>query len=155
MHERSDSGMNIREFCKHIGICENTYFYWQRRVREAAVERISRSEMSAPRSDVQSGDVTCASLGGVYANEGGVFTEQITAIDKAAIKAGHRNVHKSEASQQALVPSGWAQVSVTQGPQKVAGSPLSIEIGSCRIIVDADTDLELLAKTCRMLVSLC
>lgn len=36
MRERMQSGSSIKAFCKQIGICENTYFYWQRRVRAAA-----------------------------------------------------------------------------------------------------------------------
>jgi len=34
MHERTQSGLSIKAYCKQIGICGNTYFYWQRRVRE-------------------------------------------------------------------------------------------------------------------------
>lgn len=41
MQERVASGMNIKEYCKHIGICGNTYFYWQRRLRAAACEQLS------------------------------------------------------------------------------------------------------------------
>jgi len=40
MKERTQRGLSIREFCKQIGICENTYFYWQRRVRKAACEQL-------------------------------------------------------------------------------------------------------------------
>lgn len=35
---RTDNGMSIREYCIHVGISENTYYYWQRRVRQAACE---------------------------------------------------------------------------------------------------------------------
>ena len=41
MHERVQSGLSIKAFCKQIGICGNTYFYWQRRVRAAACEHIA------------------------------------------------------------------------------------------------------------------
>ena len=36
MRERQDSGMSIRGYCKSIGLHENVYYYWQRRLREAA-----------------------------------------------------------------------------------------------------------------------
>ena len=40
MQERTASGLNIKEFCKQIGICQNTYFYWQRKVRAALCEKL-------------------------------------------------------------------------------------------------------------------
>ena len=43
MHERIQSGLSIKAYCKQIGICGNTYFYWQRRVRAAAYERVTRT----------------------------------------------------------------------------------------------------------------
>jgi len=48
MRERITSGMNIRAYCKHIGICENTYFYWQRRVRAAACETLAVTAQTEP-----------------------------------------------------------------------------------------------------------
>ena len=44
MQERMQSGMYIKDFCKQIGICQNTYFYWQRRVRAAACEQMVKPE---------------------------------------------------------------------------------------------------------------
>ena len=38
MQRRTDNGVSIREYCIHLGISENTYYYWQRRVRQAACE---------------------------------------------------------------------------------------------------------------------
>jgi hypothetical protein len=43
MKEREQSGLSIKAYCEHIGICGNTYFYWQRRVRAAAFEQICNS----------------------------------------------------------------------------------------------------------------
>jgi len=103
MRERSASGMSIRGYCKSTGICENVYYYWQRKLREAACD------------------------------------ELVVAQSK---------------QEKALVPTGWAvcKAAETEMPQR---SPLIIEIGGCRIAVEADADLELLARTCRMLKSLC
>jgi transposase-like protein len=36
MRERNERGASVRVFCKDKGIHENTYYYWQRRLREAA-----------------------------------------------------------------------------------------------------------------------
>jgi transposase len=44
IQERTQSGLSIRAYCKQIGICENTYFYWQRRLRKAACEQLSKYE---------------------------------------------------------------------------------------------------------------
>ena len=52
VRERSNSGSSIRAYCKQIGICENTYFYWQRRLRKAAYEQLSKYEPEQ-RRDMQ------------------------------------------------------------------------------------------------------
>ena len=49
VRERAESGISIRAYfvdipCKEIGICENTYFYWQRRLRKAACEQLGKYE---------------------------------------------------------------------------------------------------------------
>ena len=36
MQKRSESGLSVREFCEQEGFHENIYFYWQRKLREAA-----------------------------------------------------------------------------------------------------------------------
>ena len=36
MRGRADRGVSVRAYCEEIGIHENTYFYWQRKLREAA-----------------------------------------------------------------------------------------------------------------------
>ena len=38
MQERTREGLSIKAFCRKIGICQNTYFYWQRRVRAAVCQ---------------------------------------------------------------------------------------------------------------------
>ena len=103
LQERIVNGETINEFCQSRGVSRNTYFYWQRKLRETAAKQI-------------------------------------------ASQAG---------ASQELIPSGWAQVGVAEEPQKTRESTLSIEIGSCRIMVDEDTNPELLAKICRVLVSIC
>lgn len=36
MRERSESGLNVKMFCANAGINPNTYFYWQKKLRESA-----------------------------------------------------------------------------------------------------------------------
>ena len=40
MQERAQSGISVKAYCRQIGICTNTYFYWQRKLREAACTEI-------------------------------------------------------------------------------------------------------------------
>lgn len=40
MRDRADKGISIREYCESIGIHQNTYFYWQHKLREAAASGI-------------------------------------------------------------------------------------------------------------------
>jgi putative transposase len=36
MRDRAEKGLSIRAYCESAGIHENTYFYWQHKLREAA-----------------------------------------------------------------------------------------------------------------------
>lgn len=54
MRERAEQGLSIRAYCESRGIHENTYFYWQRKLREAACAGLAAaepapSERSAPK----------------------------------------------------------------------------------------------------------
>lgn len=49
MRERKESGLSIREFCKNAGFHENRYFYWQKRLREAACEKLAKIENNEER----------------------------------------------------------------------------------------------------------
>jgi len=121
MRERRESGLTVKAYCKRIGICGNTYFYWQRRLREATCEELAAR------------------------GEGGAISRE-----------------------QSLVPKGWTACttveSTTEGSTKVTsatvepiakGKALAVEIGTYRVLVEAETEPELLAKVCRTLVSLC
>ena len=102
--ERVASGQTVRAFCAENGISSATYYYRQKKVREAA------------------------------------YGELI----------------KVESHEERLVPTGWTQVEESK-PVSVTESTLSIKIGEgeCHIIVNADTDADLLAKVCRVLKTLC
>ena len=40
MHLRTESGLSIKSYCKREGIHPNVYFYWQRKLREAAMKEL-------------------------------------------------------------------------------------------------------------------
>jgi len=51
--ERHESGLSIRAFCEKSGFHENIYFYWQRKLREAACEKFALQQSeSAPSTTV-------------------------------------------------------------------------------------------------------
>jgi len=80
MHDRVQSGLNIKEYCHQIGICGNTYFYWQRKLREAAREGL----IVKPQKELSITDTTSLAV-----------SESLTAY----IEAG-----------KALIPNGFAEV---------------------------------------------
>ena len=65
---------------------------------------------------------------------------------------------RAESAVAKAVPSGWAAVTEAEPATSSAVSAartLPIEIGSCRVVASSDTDDELLAKVCKVLVGLC
>jgi putative transposase len=110
MQERTASGQSIRAYCKTVGMRENVYFYWQKKLREVACNKLIETTIK---------------------NDG------IASISETST----------------VTPSGWAVCELEDNPKKEAG--LSIEIGKCRLAVNTDTNQELLAKTCRLLMSIC
>lgn len=50
---RLDSGQSIKDFCETAGISRNAYFYWQKKLREAACTELAKTE--EPRNIVPSG----------------------------------------------------------------------------------------------------
>lgn len=43
---RQESGLNIKQFCEAQGIKSHIYFYWQRKVREAACTGLAKQKSS-------------------------------------------------------------------------------------------------------------
>ena len=41
MRERIESGLSVRAYCKSAGFHENTYYYWQKRLRETACAELA------------------------------------------------------------------------------------------------------------------
>lgn len=46
MQERTQRGISIKAYCEQEGIHENTYFYWQRKLREAACTELTNVKES-------------------------------------------------------------------------------------------------------------
>jgi putative transposase len=100
LKERRESGLSIKTYCNEYGYHENTYFYWQRKLREAACEHAAASQ-----------------------------------------------------EERSLVPGGWAMCRTSSPGRK--NKTMTIEIGSCKVQVEQDTDPELLGLVCRTLASIC
>jgi len=46
MCDREESGLGIREYCKKAGFHENKYYYWQKKLREAACNELMTQDGS-------------------------------------------------------------------------------------------------------------
>lgn len=46
IQERQNSGQSVKDFCEANGLNRNTYFYWQRKLRETACTVLSTSKES-------------------------------------------------------------------------------------------------------------
>ena len=42
VRDRAESGLSIRAYCESAGFHENNYYYWQKKLREAACEELVR-----------------------------------------------------------------------------------------------------------------
>jgi len=67
--------------------------------------------------------------------------------------AGKGQEKSVESGKQSLVPSGWTVCEKAVESKKK--EMLAVEIGKCRVLIEAETDTELLARVCRTLMSLC
>ncbi len=47
IQEQQSSGQNIKDFCQSRGISKNRYFYWQRKLRQAACTKLVKLEKPA------------------------------------------------------------------------------------------------------------
>jgi putative transposase len=60
LHERRQSGESISEFCENRGISRNTYFYWQKKLREkAGKELLPMLKETSAQPAVPSGWALC------------------------------------------------------------------------------------------------
>ena len=55
MRERAERRLSIRLYCEQAGIRENTYFYWQRKLRETACTGMQTAGIADGKSLVPKG----------------------------------------------------------------------------------------------------
>ena len=55
MREQKESGLSIKEYCEQMGMHENKYYYWQRRLREMAINQINTQSGEATNNLVPKG----------------------------------------------------------------------------------------------------
>jgi len=66
MRERTASGMSVRSYCKSIGLHENVYYYWQRKLRIAVIEGEETGVVANKQNEVslqKPTEVLCISAG--------------------------------------------------------------------------------------------
>lgn len=44
IQKQKESNLNIRAYCEEIGISEQSYYYWQRKLREVANEKLTKAQ---------------------------------------------------------------------------------------------------------------
>ena len=89
MQEHSQSGLSIKAYCQQIGICGNTYFYWQRKLREAAAERMlpeSKRQELAPSGWVQASEKEQSNSGSLRVEIGGYSVTAYNDTDPELLK---------------------------------------------------------------------
>ncbi len=55
MQTRVERGQSIQEYCDAEGLSRNTYFYWQKKLREAACTGLAKQETTVPTGIIPSG----------------------------------------------------------------------------------------------------
>ena len=59
MEDRNASGMSVKAYCESIGLHQNVYYYWQRRLREAACKELLPAPINEKKAIVPSGWTVC------------------------------------------------------------------------------------------------
>lgn len=63
MKERRESGLSIKTYCNQNGIATNTYFYWQRKLREAACKQmVGDEQVKSETGIVPNGWAVCTEI---------------------------------------------------------------------------------------------
>jgi len=57
IQEKSADGETVKDFCRRKGISRNTYFYWQRKLREAVATKIAPETGLVPSGWTQLAEV--------------------------------------------------------------------------------------------------
>lgn len=76
MQERVERGLSIKDYCQEEGICGNTYFYWQRRVRAATCEALMAQKPEPKKDHVPTGWTAVSS----ESDEGQAIAVKVTPV---------------------------------------------------------------------------
>ena len=87
MRERRDSGASVREWCSGKGINEKTYYYWQRRLREAACTELALQGAATGRSGQQTQSFTELRVAGLPAHSERISGAVQIEVGEITIKA--------------------------------------------------------------------
>jgi hypothetical protein len=128
LRDRADSGLSIHDYCTQAGFHENKYYYWQRKLREAGEELVQSAIKSRPTS---------------FQHQ----NEPPSSMSTAPVTIS------SYPGQPESLPSGWLACSPASSVT-ANNTALIIEVNHCRITITPDTDVTLMAKVCRTLLSL-
>ena len=52
IRERQESGLTVKAYCEKAGFHENSYFYWQNKLREAACEHLPEIRSNIPSTNL-------------------------------------------------------------------------------------------------------
>jgi len=133
IRERNESGKSIKAYCESIGLHQNVYFYWQRKLREAACREL------LPMA--QAGFQPAAN------NPIAVHPDQ----SRHQLQTANRDPSQGDRE---ITPSGWAICTVAQSEVSGNGT-ITVEVGKFKLTITNSDDMGLLAKVCQTLVSIC
>jgi len=102
LKERITSGESINAFCQNKGISRHAYFYWQRKVREAACEQLAEAQKQTslpaptfkevmiaepPLPEIIAPSCICVESGGYKITAGSAYsTEAIAALLRELVR---------------------------------------------------------------------
>ncbi len=66
---KAQSGQTIKDFCKAQGISRNAYFYWQKKLRDAASEKLESEMSEKSLATTPSGWAVCSETKPTPSNE--------------------------------------------------------------------------------------
>ena len=78
IHERNASGKSIKSYCESIGLHQNVYHYWQRKLREAACAEMHPATVNSNAvSQVPNGWAVCDTSQPLASSKCSEFTIEI------------------------------------------------------------------------------
>jgi hypothetical protein len=84
MRARTESGLSVRAFCEREGFHENSYYYWQRKLREAACSELVK--MQGENGPVPTGFMEVSLLQPAAAHVTGVTVQSKITIELTGIR---------------------------------------------------------------------